>query len=102
MSSPTLLGPTNQPELAAESSGLEDDRRPVYAETSFEVVASRAAHAAVGPGPRPAELVGLKQADVDLDVDVLLVLGQGLPRATGSCALGIGDAGSLGRLVINQ
>jgi integrase len=81
MSSLTLLGPANQPELAAESSGLEDDRRPVYAETSFEVVASRAAHAAVGPGRRPAELVGLKQADVDLDVDVLLVLGQGLPRA---------------------
>jgi hypothetical protein len=26
-------------------------------------------------------MVGLKQADVDLDVDVLLVLGQGLPRA---------------------
>jgi hypothetical protein len=54
LSSLTLLGPANQPELlAAESSGLEDDRRPVYAETSFEVVASRAAHAAVGPGRRP-------------------------------------------------
>jgi hypothetical protein len=33
------------------------------------------------PGAGRAEMVGLKQADVDLDVDVLLVLGQGLPRA---------------------
>jgi hypothetical protein len=31
------------------------------------------------PGAGRAEMVGLKHADVDLDVDVLLVLGQGLP-----------------------
>lgn len=53
----------------------------VYAETSFEAVATRAAHAVVGHRRRPAEMVGLKHTDVDLDVDVLPVLGQGLRRA---------------------
>jgi hypothetical protein len=48
--------------------------------------ASRSSRAALpmlplDPGAGRAEMVGLKHADVDLDVDVLLVLGQGLPRA---------------------
>jgi hypothetical protein len=72
-----------QPARAACRRVIWSRGRPpsVYAETSFEVVASRAALLPLDPGAGRAEMVGLKHADVDLDVDVLLVLGQGLPRA---------------------